>query len=337
MFDIVLTYNYIPIKFKERRIMKYLILICSVLVLITLALNSCCDNPTESEIDYSEPLSTPPSLGEGTKDDPYRIANLGNLYWISINEEKWGKHFVQTEDIDASHTKTWFDGQGWKAIGYFIDDDNDKPFTGTYNGDDYTIDNLYINRPDSNFQGLFGRTEGALITNIGLNNVNITGRNRVGALVGNNRRGSIVSNSFSSGSVSGYWCVGGLVGGSWDASLMNSYSTGDVTAGSDNVGGLVGWNGDSVISNSYSIGKVVGDSGDIGGLIGVCVNSEVTNSYWDDQTSGQKTSANGERRTTNDMVYPYLENTYVSWCFQEIWSEDDSNVNNGYPYLKWER
>ncbi len=37
------------------------------------------------------------------------------------------------------------------------------------------------------------------------------------------------------------------------------------------------------------------------------------------------------------MTYPYAENTYVDWDFQEIWTEDpEFDVNEGYPWLRWQ-
>lgn len=311
--------------------MKTLMLILAVAALTFFA---CSDSTTAPEIDFEQPTAITPS-GEGSLENPYEIENLGNLYWLSRNKDEWDKYYIQTADIDASYTKNWYDGQGWLRIGYYVDKDNDFPFTGTFDGSNYIIDKLYINRPETDYQGLFGRTEGAVLKNIGTANVNITGRNRVGGIVGNNRSGSTVKNSFSSGSVNGYWCVGGVVGGNWTASVLNSYSSADVIAGSDNVGGLIGYNGEATVSFCYSTGSVSGKSGNIGGMVGMNVGSEITNSYWNNETSGQYTSAGGERRSTEEMVFPY-DNTYTSWDFETRWIADDNNLNQGYPYLSWE-
>ncbi len=58
------------------------------------------------------------------------------------------------------------------------------PFTGTFNGNNYTISNLFISLPSTNDVGLFGETSGATIENVGLVNANITGQNHVGGLLG---------------------------------------------------------------------------------------------------------------------------------------------------------
>ena len=59
--------------------------------------------------------------------------------------------------------------------------------------------------------GFFGYTDGATIANIGLENVDVTGNNNVGGLVGYNDGGGI-SNSYAAGTVEGNDEVGGLVG-----------------------------------------------------------------------------------------------------------------------------
>ena len=50
-----------------------------------------------------EVISTMPS-GMGTENDPYLIANLENLYWMTENSGEWDKYYIQTSNIDASST-----------------------------------------------------------------------------------------------------------------------------------------------------------------------------------------------------------------------------------------
>jgi hypothetical protein len=95
----------------------------------------------------------------------------------------------------------------------------------------------------------------------------------VGGLVGYNAYGSIVTNSFATGAVTGNDNIGGLVGVNYGAStISNSHATGTVTqsmnSGGRNVGGLVGINyGMSTITNSYASGVVTGQQ-NVGGLVG---------------------------------------------------------------------
>jgi len=116
-----------------------------------------------------------PAGGDGTSGNPYQIATLNNLYWISVYPDEWDKHYIQIADIDASSTATWNGGDGFLPIG---------DFTGSYNGQDHTIDALFIDRASMGHVGLFGFTNGAEIDGIGVTNADITGDGYVGGLVG---------------------------------------------------------------------------------------------------------------------------------------------------------
>ncbi|MCD4681807.1 MAG: hypothetical protein K8R86_00880, partial [Bacteroidales bacterium] len=104
--------------------------------------------------------------------------------------------FIQTADIDATDTQNWNGGEGFIPIGNSITN-----FSGSYNGQAHSINGLFINRPSANDQGIFGYLTGT-VENVNLTNVNITGFDGVGALVGFSYV-TTVSNCSSSGYVSG--------------------------------------------------------------------------------------------------------------------------------------
>jgi hypothetical protein len=220
-----------------------------------------------------------PAAGDGSSGNPYQIATLNNLYWITTNISNLNKYYVQTADIDASTTSSW-SGGGWTPIGSESPSYNN--FTGSYNGQGHVISGLFISRSGTDKQGLFGFTSGAIIQNVGLTNVNITGGSKVGALVGYLQTSSTVSTCYSTGNVSGSSAiVGGLVGYNYSSTVSNCYSTGSVTESNNYyAGGLVGDNnGSALVSNSYSTCSVSGSSY-VGGLVGYNGNSSmVSNSY----------------------------------------------------------
>jgi hypothetical protein len=81
----------------------------------------------------------------------------------------------------------------------------------------------------------------------------------------------IITNSFSTGQVSGANHVGGLLGYDNNAFIISSsYSTGSIS-GNNFVGGLVGFSGNGTagngIYNSYSLSTVTGNT-DVGGIYG---------------------------------------------------------------------
>ena len=148
---------------------------------------------------------------------------------------------------------------------------------GEFDGNGHKISNLSFNSDFVYTVGLFGYlAPGGKVTDLGVENVNITGYEYVGGLVGINYEAT-VSNSYSTGSVTGtYNRVGGLVGYN-QGTVSDSYSTGNVT-GNSYVGGLVGYNRGTV-SNSYSTGSVAGSDQEVGGLVGNNRYGTVSNSY----------------------------------------------------------
>ncbi|MFZ4707488.1 MAG: BspA family leucine-rich repeat surface protein [Bacteroidales bacterium] len=265
--------------------------------------------------------------GAGTSGDPYQIATLDNLYWVTQNSWTWanGTYFKQTADIDATSTSTWEAGAGLSPIG----NDGTK-FKGSYDGNGHVISNLTINRPTVFYVGLFGRAENggsSKIENLGVVNANVTGQGIVGVLVGYNMLP--VSKCYSTGAAHAEYYTGGLVGLSYGA-IDNCYSkvatNALVTFGY--AGGLVASNGSS-ISNCYSTGAVIAAYS--GGLVADNTGT-VESSYWDKETSGKATSAGGNGKTTAEMK---TQSTFTGWDFTTIpiWVIDGTN-NAGYPYLK---
>jgi len=139
-------------------------------------------------------------------------------------------------------------------------------FAGEFDGNGHKIYNLSFNFDFVYAVGLFGYlAPGGKVTDLAVENVNITGDESVGGLVGFSA--GTVSDSYCTGSVTGQGFVGGLVGHDWYLSAVtNSHFTGTV-AGDCNVGGLVGQNMGTV-SDCYSNGNVSGISWSVGGLVG---------------------------------------------------------------------
>jgi hypothetical protein len=162
------------------------------------------------------------------------------------------------------------DGMGWQPIGSYPDH-----FTGSFDGQGFELEALFINRPDTDRVGLFGRSGGA-IRNIGLVNSTVYGDRWVGALVGVNV--GTISDSQATGNIRGSMSVGGLSGTNESKAIVNnSYASGNVD-GVNHVGGLVGWNGNqAIVVNSCSSGEVSGEEWRIGGLVGTTYRATISN------------------------------------------------------------
>ena len=247
-------------------------------------------------------------------------------------------------EANASDT-FWNNGAGWMPIS-----DSSFGFSAIFEGNGRTISNLFIDSSENDI-GLFGVTRSsAVIRNLEMVSVQVTGTDNVGGLVGSN--GGAVSGCYATGKVSGDDDVGGLIGSNLnDGAVTVSYSTVQVT-GDDRIGGLAGSNSGEVTA-AYATGRVVGDSeaggligrntGDvnisyatglvsgrstIGGLIGRNTGGTITDSYWDSETSGRTTGSYGQAKTTAELQMP----TDASGIYQ-TWNVDlDGDSMNDDPW-----
>ena len=162
--------------------------------------------------------------------------------------------------IDTGDTY-WNGGAGWDPIG-----DEDAPFYATFEGNGFSIDKLFIERNTEDGVGLFGHIhEFCVIHRVRLTNVQVTGQDRVGSLVGSGFY-AWVARSGAAGRVTGEDEVGGLVGRAWGRSVRYSYAAVNVS-GMNAVGGLVGHHIRNRIEASYATGNVSGQDS-VGGLAG---------------------------------------------------------------------
>ena len=164
---------------------------------------------------------------------------------VNIDGETYSGQTVKlTADIDLEDKE-------WTPIGVEWDD---KPFTGTFDGQEKTISNLKVSTMETSV-GLFGATYDATIQNVNIENVNIQGQSGVGSLAGCAYSGK-VSNCHVSGNIviSGNYQVGGLVGGGYAliqgcsvigseySSVTGTYNGPDFEG--DSVGGIIGFTGE---------------------------------------------------------------------------------------------
>jgi len=250
-----------------------------------------CDNPLEECVEGSCRR-----IQNGSADFPFLINTCEQLQNMSNNLTT---NFKLAKDVDCINTSSWNWNtnlnlyNGFVPIGSCVDDGYGgcvvtSSFSGNFNGDSHTISNLYINRlyPFAGAQGLFGAVSStANISNVSLINVNVSGSDYVGALIGRQSYGSnyaALYNCHSTGVIysrSSY--VGGLVGEFYGGIYNSDSSVNIYLSGSSNtfVGGLVGKT-NGLVSDSFSSGSFFGSSGadQIGGLIGRSY-SDIKRSY----------------------------------------------------------
>jgi len=218
------------------------------------------------------------NVGEGIEETELRsVQEIHNWHDLDAVRDDLDGDYVLMNDLDGD-TDGYDDlvdtEDGWEPIG-----DSDNEFTGSFDGDEYEVIDLYINRPNTHHIGLFGYVDdGGEVRNVSVVDAEVDGGERVGGLVGYNDGGT-VENSYATGNVSGdYHNVAGLVGYNYDGTVENSYATGNVS-GEFSLGGLVSYNYDGTVSNSYATGDVSGDFNMVGGLVGYNRDGTVDNSY----------------------------------------------------------
>lgn len=239
--------------------------------------------------------------------------------------------------IEADYETAYDNYEGFEPI---------RRFEGVFDGGGGVISGLYINRPESGYVSLFGDIRpGSRIMNVGVQEVDITGRDRVGGLVGNSL--SVIESCYTTGRVYGKWRVGGLAAVNFQGEISNSYSRADVEGPGTEKGGLVGLQYQSVLENSYASGRVSGDSR-VGGLFGLTNTRggfKAVNSFWDTEASGRERSAGMssemrvEGKNTAGMksletfagagwdIVPAKEHSGETWKIDE---------GRDYPVLGWE-
>ena len=198
----------------------------------------------------------------------------------------------------------------WKPIGARW-----SSYTGTFDGQGYTISGLYFNNPTSSYVGLFGSIgANGKISNVGVldsyfqfsefgggvcgvnygtvrdckNTGSVRGLAAIGGVCGLNEKDGIIENSFNEGTVSGtgdnVQQVGGVCGYN-NGTIKSCYNTASVS-GQNSVGGVCGFNSRGIITNCFNEGTVSGQTF-VGGVCGNGCGVTTTNCFNGGIVSGQ--------------------------------------------------
>ena len=239
---------------------------------------SCVLSPAFAQAsEVACPVGSQVMTGSGTESTPYQVTDICQLQGISSRP---AAYYVLMDNIDASTTKDWNGGAGFRPIASTATDG----FSGSFvNPGKHEISLLTISRSTETYVGLFSRlAAGATIRGVILVGSRTTGRDSVGSLVGFSD--GVTDNNSATGSVFGQSNVGGLVGfSSSRSSIDNSYATGSVS-GVSQVGGVVGNNFGS-INYTYATSTVIGTGSIVGGLVGFS-RGDISDSYATGSVSG---------------------------------------------------
>ena len=222
----------------------------------------------------------------------------------------------------------------------------DYPFQGTFDGNGKQIVNLYIDEPNTAYQGFFGYTLNANLYEVGLVNITASGRNYTGGMVAYADNTTLRDCYVNGGSLFALSYCGGLVGyqaGGTRAILSGCYNTCTVS-GNNYVGGLVGYSDKATVRNSYVAASVAAQGKAVGAIIGGADEVLMYHCYFNSNITGQSDAigennfkAGDEGMTDAEMRDSLFVATLNQGLVTPVWKSDYARqINKGFPILIWQ-
>ena len=239
-------------------------------------------------------------------DGYYEIHNQWQLRWFAnqVNIQK-------RPNINARlMNDITMDGTEWTPIGT-----DTISFTGTFEGQGYTISGLTCTDTNKDHVGLVGYAIDATIQNVTVQGATLNGRDYIGSVCGylsggtitnchavetvigktgreaqSKYRGGIVgyiigntnvTGCTNSGTVSGLNFLGGIVGQAQQATVQRCFNSGAVTGNSSPIGGIVGFANQATVQDCGNTGTVtrIGSNEGCGGIAGSAEAGSIQNCY----------------------------------------------------------
>ena len=248
----------------------------------------------QTEIERVEDETPWELAGSGTEEDPYLIESIEDLvaFSNSVNNgnDYRSKYIKLTTDLDFNlpfsydNPKTKVSektnriieedsngteikefltsGTGFNPIGIAY---NNNMFYGNFDGNGKEIKNIYINRPDEDYVGLFACMSNGTIEKLGLKRGEIIGNNFVGGISGEDLGN--IKFCYNSSNIKGNENIGGITGYTYKKEINFCYNNGKIV-GNQSVGGIIGWNNSSIIKNTFNTGTIEGKKWRTGGIVG---------------------------------------------------------------------
>ena len=221
---------------------------------------------------------TRPLGGDGSSESPFLIATAEELKWYAnyVNGES-GDNVVHTtacaklmNNIDLS--TVCGEGKGnWTPIAKYgiYTFNGEHRFDGVFDGNGYTISNLYINDKNGSNLGFFGyvtpTTKKTSVKNLKMASVQIVGKTDIAAVCASGYNATFENIEVISGSIAGFSDIYGISG--CRGSAKNCINRADVTASRYNVAGVISSIQDEA-SNCSNYGKITTGTGWAGGIAG---------------------------------------------------------------------
>ena len=243
---------------------------------------------------------------DGSLEYPFIIMTEEQFLKISENDETMNYSYILGNNLDFSN---YTDIDFYNPIGTY-----ENPFTGTFDGNGYTISNLNANyKTQKSSLGLFGYTANAVIKNLKLENCSFTSSKAItdfGMISGKDKNSEINNITIYGGSSNMHAkYAGSFVGYSELGAYTNIYSSHSLNIDSPSYyGGLVGYLKNGGISTSAFTGKLDYQNFDkCGGITGIAINSFML--YIDSSFEGN--SENGYYGISHNITNSVVDNVVV--------------------------
>lgn len=219
----------------------------------------------------------------------------GLLAWNTYAQTNPTTNLSLAKDI----TLTLAEGatSNWTSVGTEA-----TPYTGTVEGNGYSITGLTINQTANN-AGFIGYLKGGTIKNLTLEQLSVANTgNNTGGLVGYTTGSTIEFCRVESGTISGAALVGGLVGYQYSGKIV-ACSNGANVNGSYYLGGIVGRSDGNYIIGCYNTGTIqkLTSEWSSGGICGYSMYTQTKGCY--NTASGGNYAIVGESRTFSSYYF----------------------------------
>jgi len=224
-----------------------------------------------------------------------------------------------------------------------------RPFCGEFDGNVKKIYNVYIDHPNTPYQGLFGYAKNASIYNLWLVNITASGRDFTGGMIAYAENSSITACGINGGTLFALSYCGGLIGyqtPGTNSIITSCYNNSCTVTGNNYVGGLLGYSYKGTVRSSYVSTPVEGIFGTTGAIIGGAL--DVLFYYWGYDSTVTNLPAIGENLITGkgdddggmsseEMRKPEFVNTLNQGLPTPAWKMDyNPPINDGFPILIWQ-
>jgi hypothetical protein len=260
-----------------------------------------------------------------------------------------GEKFILMNDIILPATPN-----NIKSIGRY----SARPFCGEFDGNNKRIYNVYIDEPNTPYQGFFGYAKDAEIHNLGLNNITASGRNYTGGMFAYAENSRITDCYVHGGTLYALNYCGGLIGYQTPGNnsvITRCYNDSCTVTGNNYVGGLLGYSDQGTVRNSYVAAIVTGNGNAVGAIVGGVVDLLFYQCYFNDSivpnlnaigahVDHNHNSKGGDSKGYEDSGLSSSEMRTQAFVDKinmglpvPAWKMDYSKpINNGFPILVWQ-